>query len=64
MNKVNMLTINEAAQLVRGLTKYRIREMCIKGEIPHIKAGKKFLISEAVLIRHLNEPQGVSHEQH
>lgn len=33
-NTVKMLTINEAAQLVPGLTKYRIREMCISGRFP------------------------------
>lgn len=55
-NTVKMLTINEAAQLVPGLTKYRIREMCIKGEIPCVKAGRKYLICEQVLIRYLTEP--------
>ncbi len=55
-NLVKMLTINEAAQLVPGLTKYRIREMCIKGEIPCVKAGRKYLICEQVLIRYLTEP--------
>ena len=29
-NTVKMLTINQAAEVVPGLTKYRIREMCIK----------------------------------
>ena len=54
--KVRMLTINEAAEQVPGLTKYRIREMCIKGELPHVRAGKKYLICEEVLIRHLTQP--------
>ncbi len=53
---IKMLTINEAAQLVPGLTKYRIREMCIKGELPCVKAGRKYLICEQVLIRYLTEP--------
>ncbi len=55
-NTVKMLTINEAAQLVPGLTKYRIREMYICGEIPCVKAGRKYLICEQVLIRYLTEP--------
>ena len=55
-NTVKMLTINEAAQLVPGLTKYRIRKMCISGEIPCVKAGRKYLICEQVLIRYLTEP--------
>ncbi|MDR2558064.1 MAG: helix-turn-helix domain-containing protein [Oscillospiraceae bacterium] len=54
-NTVKMLTINQAAERVAGLTKYRIREMCIKGELPCIKAGKKYLICESVLIRFLTE---------
>jgi excisionase family DNA binding protein len=54
-NTVKMLTISQAAERVAGLTKYRIREMCIKGELPYIKAGKKYLICESVLIRFLTE---------
>lgn len=46
-----MLTINEAAESVEGLTKYRIRQMCITGELPHIKAGKKYLINEEALFK-------------
>ena len=52
-SNIRMLTINEAARRVPGLTKYRIREMCIKGEIPHVKAGRKYLICEQVLIQYL-----------
>ena len=48
-----MLTINEAADRVQGLSKWRIREMCISGELPHLKAGKKYLINEQVLIGYL-----------
>ena len=48
-----MLTIKEAAALVDGLTEYRVREMCRSGDLPCIKAGKKFLINKDVLIRFL-----------
>lgn len=54
---IQMLTINEAAQRVPGLTKYRIRELCIRGELPCVKAGRKYLICEQVLVRFLTEPQ-------
>ena len=54
--RIRMLTINEAAARVPGLTKYRIREMCIRRELPHVKAGKKYLICEQVLIQHLTQP--------
>lgn len=62
-NTVKMLTINEAAQLVPGLTKYRIREMCISGEIPCVKAGRKYLICEQVLIRYLTEPPMLQNQE-
>ena len=50
-----MLTINEAAERAPGLSKWRIREMCISGELPHLKAGKKYLINEQVLIGYLTK---------
>lgn len=46
-----MLTIKEAAQAVKGLTEYRIRRMCKEGTLPHIKAGKKYLINLDVLLK-------------
>lgn len=49
--KTTMLTIKEAAQTVKGLTEYRIRRMCKEGILPHIKAGKKYLINQDVLLK-------------
>ena len=54
-NEIRMLTINEAAELVPGLTKYRIREMCISGQLPCVKAGRKYLICEQALMKTLTE---------
>ncbi len=51
--KITMLTIKEAAALVDGLKEYRIREMCKSGELPCVKAGKKYLINKDVLFRFL-----------
>ncbi len=48
-NKLKMLTIKQAAQVVEGVTEYRIRQMCISGELPSFKAGRKYLINEEVL---------------
>ena len=48
-----MLTIKEAAALVDGLTEYRIRQLCRSGELPCIKAGKKYLINKDILFRYL-----------
>ena len=47
--KKKVLTIKEAAQLIDGLTEYRIRQMCKSGQLPCFMAGKKYLISEEAL---------------
>lgn len=52
-NRPTMLTIKEAAALVDGLTKYRIRQLCITGQLPHIKAGKKYLINKEVFLKYI-----------
>ena len=46
-----ILMIKEAAKLIEGLTEYLIRQMCISGDLPCFRAGKKYLISEETLIR-------------
>lgn len=48
-NKAKLLTIKQASQLIDGITEYRIRKMCISGELPSFKAGKKYLINEKTL---------------
>lgn len=53
--KATMLTIKEAAALVDGLSEYRVRQMCITGELRHIRAGKKYLINETVLLEHIGK---------
>ena len=56
--EIKMLTIKEAAALVDGLTEYRVRQLCRSGELPCIKAGKKYLINKDVLFRYLGgEPE-------
>ena len=49
--KITMLTIKEAAALVNGMTEYRVRQMCINDQIPHIMAGRKYLINKDISIR-------------
>lgn len=44
--KKRVLTIKEAAKLIDGLTEFRIRQLCISGQLPCFKAGRKYLISE------------------
>ena len=52
--EITMLTIKEAAELVQGLTEFRVRELCRKGELPCIMAGKKYLINKDTLYKFLN----------
>jgi excisionase family DNA binding protein len=53
--KPRMLTINEASELIDGLTKFRVRQMCISGELPCIMAGKKYLINKSILLEKIGE---------
>jgi len=48
--KVKLLTIRQAAGVIDGLTEYRIRQLCRTGELPCLKAGKKYLINKQTLI--------------
>ena len=49
--KRRILTIKEAAKLIDGLTEYRIRQMCVSGQLPCFMAGKKYLIAEENLYK-------------
>jgi len=53
--KAKLLTIKQSAELVDGLKAYRIRQMCISGELPCIKAGNKYLINKSVLFDYIGE---------
>ncbi len=55
--KITMLTIKEAAALVDGLTEYRVRQLCRSGELPTVKAGKKYLINKDNLLRFLSSTE-------
>ena len=48
-----MYSIKEAAELIGGISEYRIREMCKNGSLPCLMAGKKFMISESNLRRYI-----------
>ena len=50
-SKRRVLTIKEAAKLIDGLSEYRIRLMCISGQLPCFMAGKKYLIPEEALMK-------------
>ena len=56
--KPQMLTIKEAAELIDGLTPFRIRQLCLSGELKHVKAGNKYLINKNVLFEFIGEITG------
>ena len=49
--KKRVLTIKEAASLIDGLTPFRVRQMCISGQLTCFKAGRKYLIYEENLYK-------------
>jgi hypothetical protein len=53
--KATMLTLKQAAAVVDGLTEHRIRQMCIKGELKHVRAGVKYLVNQNVLLETIGE---------
>ncbi|GHU47489.1 hypothetical protein FACS1894120_5540 [Clostridia bacterium] len=55
MENLKLYTIKEAAKHIEGLTEFRIRQMCITGELPCVKAGRKYLICGQVLEKYLTE---------
>ena len=58
---MRLRTIDGALQEIRAqdkntaITRYRIRELVINGEIPARKSGKKYLIDLDALIRYYGE---------
>lgn len=44
-----LMTIKEAANLIDGLTEYRVRQMCKSGQLRCFKAGRKYLINADAL---------------
>lgn len=61
---VEMLTINECTELVKGLSKHTIRELVGRGELNSIRAGAgkngKILVSKASLLAYVENVQNVA----
>ena len=55
-SKAKVYTIKQAATVIEGLTEYRIRQLCRSGELPCIKAGRKYLVSEYALLNLIFRP--------
>lgn len=53
--KPRLLPLNQAAALIDGLSRHRLRELCISGEIKSYKFGRKYMISEREILRYFDE---------
>jgi hypothetical protein len=53
--KPRLLNLKQAANLVTGLTEYRVRQLCLSGEIRHYRFGKKIMLSERELLKYFDE---------
>lgn len=53
-SKIILLTIKEASEFAVGLSQYHIRMLVRCGQLPCIKAGRKYFINKDILIRYLN----------
>jgi excisionase family DNA binding protein len=53
--KPRLLTLKEAAKLIEGLTEYRVRMLCINGEIKFHRFGNKYMISENEILKYFGE---------
>ena len=56
--KVEMLTIKECTELVKGLSEHTVRQLVMQDKIPYVRAGKgnrgKILINKTDLLDYLN----------
>ncbi len=54
---VEMLSIRECSELVKGLSKHSIRQLILRGKVPYFRTGQgrngKILISKSVLLNYL-----------
>lgn len=56
--KVEMLTIKECTELVKGLSEHTVRQLVVQGKISYIRTGQgkcgKILINKSALLNYLN----------
>jgi len=53
--KPRLLTLKQAAELIDGLTEYRVRLLCTENAIKYHKFGNKYMIPEHEILRHFGE---------
>ena len=54
-SKPRLLTLKQAAELIEGLTEYRVRMLCLNGELKYHRFGKKYVIPERELLKYFGE---------
>ena len=54
--QIEMLTIKECTEAVKGLNEYTVRQLIARNEIPHIRCGQgkrgKILVPKSALLRY------------
>jgi len=53
--KPRLLTLKQAAELIDGLTEYRVRQLCTDNIIKYHKFGNKYMIPERELLKYFGE---------
>ncbi len=56
--KVEMLTVRECSEVIKGLNEYTVRQLIARKEIPSVRTGQgkngKILVPKAALVAHFN----------
>jgi len=52
--KPRLLPLKEAAELIEGLTEYRVRSLCRENLIKFYKFGNKYMVSEKVILEYFS----------
>ncbi len=56
--KVEMLTVRECSEVIKGLNKYTVRQLIARKEIPSVRTGQgkngKILVPKAALVAYFN----------
>jgi len=56
--KVEMLTVRECSEIIKGLNEYTVRQLIARKEIPSVRTGQgkngKILVPKAALVAYFN----------
>ena len=53
-DKIYLLTVEEAAEMIVGISKYQIRKMINNGSLPCVRVGHNIYINKDILKRFFN----------